>query len=60
MFIFFTHDIECGNGKYGSNCLLNCGHCKKMSDCNHVDGSCMSGCFPGYNGSRCIDRKHNS
>ena len=53
MFIFLKKCVlECESGKFGMNCNENCGHCSNAS-CNHVNGTCVSGCTPGYHGSFC-------
>lgn len=51
------YNIECDTGKYGKNCLQNCGHCKQRDQCHYVNGFCVEGCSAGYNGSLCIKRK---
>lgn len=51
------YNIECDSGKYGKNCLQNCGHCKQRDQCHYVDGFCAGGCSAGYNGSLCFERK---
>lgn len=40
--------LECSNKTYGLNCLDTCGACLDSSPCHHVDGSCPSGCNPGW------------
>lgn len=44
---------ECTSGKYGKDCQLDCGHCKNMMQCHHVDGTCVTGCEPGFIGDTC-------
>lgn len=55
-----VYNIACEAGKYGRNCLQNCGHCKERDQCHYVDGFCVEGCSAGFNGSRCIERKQYS
>lgn len=51
-------NLECDSGTYGINCQHICGHCRGGNPCNKVDGLCLDGCYEGYNGSLCIDRKY--
>ena len=48
----------CSNGTYGAGCSNNCsGHCMKYGyQCNHTDGSCPDGCYPGWEGAYCEKR----
>lgn len=32
---------------------MRCGHCSDLLYCSHVNGSCLTGCKPGYEGKRC-------
>lgn len=43
----------CKTGSYGVNCNATCGHCRNTQECFHIDGSCLTGCEAGYNGSMC-------
>ena len=45
--------IECANGKFGQDCNERCGECVGKEQCQHINGSCVSGCKPGYKGIRC-------
>lgn len=47
---------ECTHRKYGDGCRTDCGHCKDMVQCNHVDGVCPNGCEPGYTQDNCTQR----
>ena len=49
----------CENGKYGQGCTSFCGHCFNSSRCHHANGSCLTGCEPGYGGEYCKSRKIN-
>lgn len=53
MFLF----SEC-NGTYGNNCNETCGHCRDKTTCDHVYGSCATGCSPGYSGTHCKKSKY--
>jgi len=40
--------VECPSGSYGDNCSLPCSsHCVGQ-ECHHINGTCTSGCAPGY------------
>lgn len=45
--------LECTNGKYGEHCQNDCGHCRYVSQCNHVNGTCVNGCKSGYKQPTC-------
>lgn len=45
--------IACSNGTFGEGCKLKCGHCYGNSACDHVNGSCVSGCASGWTGTVC-------
>ncbi len=43
--------LECFDGKYGSNCSVDCGHCKDGVTCNHGNGNCETDtCDKGWKG----------
>ncbi|XP_056002092.1 multiple epidermal growth factor-like domains protein 10 isoform X2 [Ostrea edulis] len=46
---------ECENGKYGEECQEYCGHCTDLAQCDHVNGTCLSGCNPGFKQGTCKD-----
>ena len=49
---------ECDNGWYGVNCSSSCGHCLGGGEqCQHVNGTCLSGCVPGWQDGLCTDSK---
>nr|XP_022310794.1 uncharacterized protein LOC111116095 [Crassostrea virginica] len=52
MFVCERHIIACKNGSYGVYCNETCGHCRDQN-CHTVNGTCLSGCKPGYYGSQC-------
>lgn len=35
-----------------------CGHCHDMDQCLNVNGTCATGCGPGYRGDLCKTRKY--
>ncbi|XP_056139733.1 scavenger receptor class F member 1 [Lampris incognitus] len=43
---------KCEAGKYGSGCMMSCGHCKDGHPCATTDGGCVA-CKPGWDGPRC-------
>jgi len=47
---------DCLKGTYGQDCEGQCGQCKE-DECNHIDGSCESGCLDGYQGDICVQSK---
>lgn len=49
--------LECKSGNYGLRCNETCGHCSALMYCSHVNGSCLTGCKPGYEGDRCQQSK---
>lgn len=44
---------ECDGGKYGRGCSLTCGACINNTPCQHINGSCLQGCGPGFKGQKC-------
>ena len=50
---FFT---ACLDGTYGHNCNNTCGHCLDVNECFHTNGTCFTGCGPGYTGDLCETR----
>ncbi|XP_078329800.1 uncharacterized protein LOC144624230 [Crassostrea virginica] len=46
--------LECQDGKYGDGCQMDCGRCRDLKQCHHVNGTCLSGCEQGYIGEKCI------
>ncbi len=48
--------LECSDGKYGSNCSVDCGHCKDSVTCHHENGKCDS-CADGWMQNRCDQSK---
>ena len=44
---------ESGNNTFGQNCTGVCGHCSENEQCHHINGTCLNGCDPGFNGLKC-------
>lgn len=40
--------LECDTGYFGHNCEKKCGNCGDPQSCHNVDGTCLTGCAPGY------------
>ena len=49
--------IACQSGFYGQDCAFTCGNCDGGAPCNAVDGTCLSGCAPGWTGDTCNEGK---
>lgn len=45
--------IECKEGKYGDECIFDCGCCRNKMKCDYVDGICVYGCELGYSLDYC-------
>lgn len=46
--------VDCDEGRYGMHCQYNCSrHCREEFHCYHINGSCLDGCAPGYDGPFC-------
>jgi hypothetical protein len=48
---------ECDGRLYGENCSIPCGMCLNMSQCQHINGSCLDGCDSGFQGDNCTQGK---
>ncbi|XP_078328710.1 uncharacterized protein LOC111114478 isoform X1 [Crassostrea virginica] len=46
-------ESKCEIGKYGNQCQSECGACLVLSQCSHVNGTCLTGCSDGFTGSLC-------
>ena len=44
---------ECDNKTFGQECTGVCGNCLENEPCHHINGSCLHGCDPGFNGLKC-------
>lgn len=40
--------VDCTDGLFGDMCQNKCGQCSNLSQCHHIDGTCLGGCQPGY------------
>lgn len=49
--IFFIFLSACQNGFYGEGCSEMCNN--TCTGCNHINGSCDSGCLQGWKGEFC-------
>ena len=47
--------IVCSDGTFGKNCTEQCGECLGKEKCDHVNGTCVNGCNPGYQGITCTE-----
>ena len=45
--------IDCNQGTYGLGCKQTCGNCMNNETCFYINGSCLAGCDPGYEGEKC-------
>ena len=53
MLCFIMLLIDCIDNRYGKTCNEKCGHCNNNDVCEKSNGSCPSGCFAGYQGTKC-------
>ena len=49
--------VACDNGTYGLNCDFHCGACLNSEQCHHMNGACLNGCDPGFQGGLCKESK---
>ena len=57
MVLFRMCYVACEAGKFGEDCLKDCGKCASDSVCNGSDGVCPRGCQDGYQEPLCVARK---
>ena len=38
---------------YGHICNNTCGNCLNVNECFHTNGTCITGCDPGYTADLC-------
>lgn len=55
-YVSFFYFIACERGTYGQKCNQNCGSCLHEDECFHVNGTCLTGCKPGFKGDLCKKR----
>ena len=48
-------ETGCDTGLFGQDCKEKCGKCVKGDNCHHVNGTCLNGCDPGYQGLNCTE-----
>lgn len=48
---------ECHTGFYGVACKEICGNCRDVNQCDHTNGTCLTGCVSGYMGDLCQTRE---
>lgn len=53
--LFLPFSKECSSGYFGEQCNGICGHCKDISACHHITGTCAEGCVPGYRFPKCTE-----
>lgn len=56
----FSLQLVCENETYGQECNYTCGQCRDNKNCYHTNGTCLSGCDPGYFGDLCKTGKEIS
>lgn len=54
--VYYFKGKTCENGTYGVGCFEQCGHCTDQA-CSTINGTCLSGCNPGFLGHLCKTRK---
>ena len=54
------HTTACDNKTYGDNCSEQCGSCAHITQCHHINGTCLAGCVDGFIGSTCTERMNPS
>lgn len=55
--VIFIIILECPSGSYGVACNAMCGNCRDINKCDHVNGTCPTGCGAGYIGDLCKNRE---
>nr|XP_034322598.1 cell death abnormality protein 1-like [Crassostrea gigas] len=43
----------CDEGFFGTECKKTCGHCRDVSHCSNINGTCLTGCDVGFLGDLC-------
>eukprot|EP00105_Crassostrea_gigas_P037367 XP_019921515.1 PREDICTED: multiple epidermal growth factor-like domains protein 6 isoform X2 [Crassostrea gigas] len=46
-------ELACDKGFFGTECKETCGHCRDVSHCSNINGTCLTGCDAGYLGGFC-------
>ncbi|XP_056002085.1 uncharacterized protein LOC125663226 isoform X2 [Ostrea edulis] len=50
---------ECNDKKFGEGCQEDCGYCTGLTQCHHVNGTCLNGCKPGFKPGTCKETCDN-
>lgn len=58
VYAIFINIPECPSGSYWLACTLTCGNCRDVNQCNHINGTCLTGCSAGYMGDLCKTREY--
>ena len=45
---------ECNDSKDGVKCSEICGYCLNKTNCHLINGSCLEGCDPSFQGDKCL------
>jgi hypothetical protein len=54
---FILSLIECMLGKFGQGCEENCPLNCYDNECDYINGNCVEGCKPGFQGNKCKESK---
>eukprot|EP00105_Crassostrea_gigas_P004906 XP_011418275.1 PREDICTED: protein draper isoform X1 [Crassostrea gigas] len=46
-------ELACNEGFFGTECKETCGHCRDVSHCSNINGTCLNGRDAGYLGDFC-------
>lgn len=49
----YIYFLDCNIGSYGIDCEDSCGLCRDVNQCSHINGTCLTGCDAGYQGTMC-------
>lgn len=50
--------LACRSEFYGIDCIEECGQCRDIDQCHHINGTCLTGCAAGYQGDLCKTRRY--
>lgn len=56
--MFFLLALACPVGSYGVGCSTTCRNCRDVDKCHFTNGTCLTGCIPGYMGDICDTREY--
>ena len=57
LFLSLLFSLACNSGTFGQECNDSCGRCLDQDGCYHTNGTCLTGCVPGYHGHLCKEGK---